>query len=413
MIIHIGHKRRGLNWRPHERRGTVGVWVVVSLLALLGMMALVVDVGRLTVAASHVQNVVDAAALAGAAKLPDYDAAETNVQRTISGNNLDNPSWAVSCTPAEDIVYYAPGDTVPDYGVLESEENAIEVTGHTVVPYTFARIFGIESVTVTRSATAKAKPGGRKGTGIFFAGETRSTKWGIIISGSDHYVDGTIHSNTKVKFTGSHQIIEEDVEYLHEFREVGSGHEVRGDIVEDRVRPWPVDYTWEQYDQGPWDYEIWGDLRKSGGETIPPGRYRIHGDFHVSGSGFSCHDVLIVADEDIRFTGSDHILDRVTLVSKDDIVFTGSLRRYSWFVDNLFAFALKEGNSALRVSGSKTDTYGILYAPNGELSYTGSKHELHHGALIANIIDINGSDGRFCGLGESGADGRPEIVLIR
>lgn len=105
----------------------------------------------------------------------------------------------------------------------------------------------------------------------------------------------------------------------------------------------------------------------------------------MSGSGFSCHDCLIVVDEDIRFTGSDHILDRVTLVAQDDIVFTGS----------------------------KTDSYGILFAPNGELSYTGSQHELHHGGLIANDLDINGSKGNFCGFGDGGSGGPPVIALMK
>jgi hypothetical protein len=383
------------------------------MLALLGMAALVIDIGRVAVAAQQVQAVMDAAALAGAAKLPAQSDAEASLQHTISANNTLSTAWMVSCAPSNDMVYYEPGETVPDYGALEDDEHAIEVTGHATVDYGFAKIFGVDSATVTRSATAKAKAVGNAGTGIFFANETSRSKWAIIISGSDHYVDGTIHSNSKVKFTGRNQTIAGDVEYLHEFRMVGSGHDVQGDAVESTVQPWPVDYTWEQFDQGPWDYVVYGNLHHSGGETIAPGRWRVYGDFHVSGSGFSCHDCLIVVDEDIRFTGSDHILDRVTLVARDDIVFTGSMRRYSWFVDNLFAFALKSGNSALRVSGSKTDSYGILFAPNGELSYTGSRHELHHGGLIANDIDINGSKGNFCGFGDGGSDEPPEIELIR
>ncbi len=396
-----------------RRKGVVGVWVAISMMALLGMSALVIDIGRVSIAAQQVQAIVDAAALAGAAKLPAQSDAEANLQRTISANNMLNTDWMVSCVPSNDVVYYGPGETVPDYGALKDDEDAITVTGRAVVDYTFARIFGIDSATVVRSATAKAKAGGAAGTGIFFANETDSGDWGIIISGSNHYMDGTIHSNSKVKFTGSHQTVVGDVEYLHEFRMVGSGHDVQGSEVVSTVQPWPVDYTWEQFDQGPWDHVVYGDLHHSGGETIAPGRWRVHGDFHVSGSGFSCHDCLIVVDEDIRFTGSDHTLDRVTLVAKDDIVFTGSMRRYSWFVDNLFAFALKSGNSALRVSGSKTDSYGILFAPNGELSYTGSQHELHHGGLIANDLDINGSKGNFCGFGDGGSGGPPEIALIK
>ena len=55
-----------------RRKGVAGVWVAVSMLALLGMAALVIDLGRVSVGAQQVQAIVDAAALAGAAKLPEH-----------------------------------------------------------------------------------------------------------------------------------------------------------------------------------------------------------------------------------------------------------------------------------------------------------------------------------------------------
>lgn len=382
------------------------------MFALIGMAALVVDIGRMTIAAQHLQNVVDGAALAGARQLPDHDSAQAALQALVQTNNQETPAWSVGLTPNQDVQFFGEGVAVQGYGVLESGEEAIEVTGRVVVDYTFGRIFGLTSTTVTRSATALSTGSGAAGTGIFFAGETDPRDYGIVITGSQHYVDGSIHSNTKIRFTGSSQTVVGDFEYVNDYKLVGSNHDIQGDFVASSVQPYPVDFTWEQYDVGPWDYEIWGDLRPSG-DSLPPGRYRVHGDFHVSGSDFTCTDSLFVCDDDIRFTGSGHTLDRVTLVSGDDIVFTGAMRRYSCFVDNLFAFALKSGNSALRISGAKTDTTGILFAPNGELNYDGSHHEVHHGALIGNTIEINGSDGRYCGIGDGGAGGEKSIRLIR
>ncbi|MEA3395837.1 MAG: pilus assembly protein TadG-related protein [Chloroflexota bacterium] len=92
-----------------RRKGVVGVWVAVSMLALLGMAALVIDLGRVSVAAQQVQAIVDAAALAGTAKLPTQSDAEGNLQRTISANNMLNTAWMVSCVPSNDVVYYGPG----------------------------------------------------------------------------------------------------------------------------------------------------------------------------------------------------------------------------------------------------------------------------------------------------------------
>jgi len=397
--------------RRDNREGVIGVWMVVALLALVGMAALVFDLGRLTLAAQHVQSVADSAALAGALQLPDYAVCEQRLQAIVDSNNGDRPVWPVVVDPMTDLVYYTEGTEVPGYGTLEDDEYAVAVTAHSTVTYSFARLFGINEVEVTRTATALSTGSGSPGSGIFFAGETDPSDYGIVITGSDHYMDGTIHSNTKVRFTGSHQVVEGDVEYLHDFRMVGSGHEIRGDSVESTVQPYPVDFQWSDYDQGPWDYVISGDLRQSGG-SLPSGRYRIHGALRITGSDFSCSDSLFVVDDEIRFAGSGHQLDHVTLVAGDEIVFTAAMKRYSPFVDNLFAFAHKSGNSALRISGAWSDTWGILYAPNGELNYDGSHHELHYGALIANTIEINGSDGQFCGLGDDGDGGERSVRLI-
>ena len=56
-----------------RRRGAVAVFVVVSLVTLLGFAALAVDVGRLYVARSELQSAADAAALAGAWELVNED----------------------------------------------------------------------------------------------------------------------------------------------------------------------------------------------------------------------------------------------------------------------------------------------------------------------------------------------------
>ena len=54
---------------PERRRGAVGAFALVSMVALLGMMALAVDTGRLYVARAQLQTAADAAALAGAMEL--------------------------------------------------------------------------------------------------------------------------------------------------------------------------------------------------------------------------------------------------------------------------------------------------------------------------------------------------------
>ncbi|MFO8081104.1 MAG: pilus assembly protein TadG-related protein, partial [Armatimonadota bacterium] len=158
------------------RDGVMGLWVIVMLSSLIGMAALVIDIGRLIVVAQHVQNVADAAALAGAAGLPDTQVANARLQQMVQTNNQETPNFSVSLTPGSDVVMYAPGQSVAEYGVLDNDEYACEVTVRSTVRYAFARMFGMEEQTVTRSATALSEPAssgsGGGGGGVFFAEET-------------------------------------------------------------------------------------------------------------------------------------------------------------------------------------------------------------------------------------------------
>jgi len=403
------------NTRP-DRHGVIGVWVALSLVVLLGITGLVVDVGRVTVAASHVQNVADAAALAGAAKLPAHAEAEASVQRTIASNNAASQAWSASCAPDQDLTYYSPGDTIPDYGPLSEREHAIEVSAHTTVTYSFARVFGIEQVQVTRSATAKASEGRRRGTGIFFAGETAPNKVGVTMNGSSQYVDGGIHSNTRVTINGSSQTIMGDIEYRNGYIQNGSNFTLEGDWIAGAIEPYPVDYSWDQYDLGPFDYQVSSLSVNGSNETVPSGRWKINGDMRINGSGFWASNSIFVVDGDITFNGSGTVLDQVTLVATGSITMNGTTERFSCFDDgeNLFAFSTKSSSSTvLTVNGASSDTWGIIYAPNGGMVYNGANQEIHRGALIAKTITVNGSHGTFCGSGEGGEGDDKVLELIR
>jgi len=400
-------------WREADREGVVGVWMVVALLALMGMAALVIDVGRLILAAQHIQNVVDASALAGAYELPDMDVCEARLQSIVSTSNTGTPAWPVSVDIAQDLTYYAPGQTVPGYGPLEDDEYAVTVVGHSEVQYTFARLFGINEAHVTRQATALCTGSGSDGDGILFAGETNPGADGIGANGSNLTVKGTMHSNTKVRLNGSNQTVTGAIEYLHDFRSNGSNNDY-GDIVESTVKPYPVDYTWGQFDVGPWDHVHSGNLRiNASGASMASGRWRIDGDFRVNGSDFYLEDALVVVTGDIDFNGSGVDLNGVTLVAQGSIRFNGSTERFVHFQDDLFAFSLASGNRALKVNGSNSDTWGILFAPNGDMEYNGSNQEIHHGALVALTIDINGSGSTFQGIGDGGEGGERSVRLIR
>lgn len=113
--------------------GLALVLVSLAMVGLLGMVALVVDVGAITLHKNRLANACDAAALAGARELPDAGAA---TQVAITYIDLNGVS--------------------PDDALVEILEDGkrIKVTSAREVEFTFARVLGFTSTTVNADATA-------------------------------------------------------------------------------------------------------------------------------------------------------------------------------------------------------------------------------------------------------------------
>lgn len=117
-----------------EEDGAVVVIVALALVVLLGCMAMVVDAGVLYVNKAHLQNVADAAALAGAQELPDKGNAKEEAYEygVLNGIVIDK----------NDITF--------------DGEDKIKVECKTNVPYFFARIWeDFDEAAVSASAKAK------------------------------------------------------------------------------------------------------------------------------------------------------------------------------------------------------------------------------------------------------------------
>jgi secretion/DNA translocation related TadE-like protein len=121
-------------------RGQATVITVVFLVVLLGMAALVLDIGSWYRADRSTQSTADAAALAGAQALP----ADTNNARSLAqqyanknGGGLSAGDVTISSSP------YGANDT-------------IKVQIHRSASGVFTKLFGVNSVGVGSKATARA-----------------------------------------------------------------------------------------------------------------------------------------------------------------------------------------------------------------------------------------------------------------
>jgi Flp pilus assembly protein TadG len=127
--------------RLKSERGQAFVLVAVAMVMLLGMAALVLDVGNWFRDKRRLQGTVDAAALAGAQQLPDDSAAAQSQAMTYANKNG--------------------GDVAGSSIVITSQYQAndtISVSGQRNDPGIFSKVIAITGADITAKATARVGP---------------------------------------------------------------------------------------------------------------------------------------------------------------------------------------------------------------------------------------------------------------
>lgn len=150
--------------RFHDDRGATMVWVALTLVVLFGISAIVVDIGRGRNHKVTAQNISDAAALAGSQELPSDTVAARAKAAEYAFLNLGfavaPASTACPTDPTADC--YSSGDVtvkvITPYTsptVAADPATLIHVETCEVVPTTFARVIGFDSMDVCANATAQ------------------------------------------------------------------------------------------------------------------------------------------------------------------------------------------------------------------------------------------------------------------
>ena len=121
-----------------NQKGQATVITVVFLVVLLGMAALVLDVGSWYRAKRSAQSTADAAALAGAQSLPDTSTANSLAQQYASKNG-------------------GLGSGGITFSTSQSTNDSITVKVSRPAPGFFSKLFGVRSVTTGATATAKSE----------------------------------------------------------------------------------------------------------------------------------------------------------------------------------------------------------------------------------------------------------------
>lgn len=138
--------------RLKKKDGISLVFSAICILVLIGVVALVVDIGRLYLAKQRAQNVADASSLAGAWKLDGTTACEgeatTEAQSVALVNNNKTVNWKVQPTNGGDPVTVSFPTTVQladGTSATVNEGEAIKVDCRVPVNFIFAPVMGFEN----------------------------------------------------------------------------------------------------------------------------------------------------------------------------------------------------------------------------------------------------------------------------
>jgi len=326
------------NKQPCHDKGSIMVLVALSLTVLLGICALVIDVGMVYATKAKLQNVADAAVLAAAQDLPNTNTA-INTAIYYAGQNGVQESETTPTAPYND------------------DSTMIEVVCTKTVSYTFAKVLGFTQTDVSARAVAQKKTGGGDAFGYaVFAGEGAAS-----FNGSKHVFDGGVYGRDGVSLGNGAQILHGNAVSSNGTCDSFTGPGMS--IPNNPVIPMPdlsglikskgiIVNSQAEFDAAVNGKSVDGPIYVNGNLTI---------NGRIKGNG------VIYANGTITFNGNN-----ILQTSQDSICF------YAEKGDMTF-----NGGSGIVV--------GILYAPNGTITINGGPNSTTYGRIIAKNVVVHGA----------------------
>jgi hypothetical protein len=343
-------------------RGTSMVFIAMSMMVITASTALVTDIGMVVIEKTRMNTAVDAATLAAAKDLPSTTTAIATANHYIQENGYNPSDIAIS---------------------FSESNNVISITGTKQVNHTFARVLGYDSTTIHPAASARKS--GSFGPAFDYAIYSGTTYPGgysvklqnvLTISGSANTVNGSVHANYRVDVSASSTTITGTCEGVDTVN-IGSNPGITNPRPYSPNVPMP-------------DFSAAKPIIKAA--AIAAGRY-YSGNFSKTNCGSALNLTSPVYVEgnanlsDISFSGAGCIYVKGTI----DITGTGTsyasdsnICMYSDYVSP------NKSSEAINFGGSDKNFKGILYAPNGSISVTGSNYTFN-GSVVGKVVDISGS----------------------
>jgi len=330
-----------------DERGSILVIVALMMVVLLGLSALVVDVGRVYGQERKLQNALNAAAIAGARALPDTTKATTAANTYFFQLN----GYDLSTTP-------------PIAFSFSNSNGTITVAGKQTVNYIFAKVLGFSSSSIHLSAAATKTGVPLAFSYALFSGDPSHD---LLFHGSSSSVSGDVHSNGGVTYDGSKLTVNGSVEAHNQITVTSGDDNITGSITEGASQIAMPDFS-----------VTVEDIAKQGG-TYYDGDRSYSSALDISSSMY--------VNGNLNFSNKCNLSGEGTIVATNNIDFGGSFVNDS----STNALCLYSVNGNITFTGDLSNGHGILYAPNGTVTINGG-NTTFYGRIIAKEIVINGGN---------------------
>lgn len=385
----------------HGESGSAAVLVTVAMLVLIAFAALALDASLGYDERRDAQNAADNAAYAAAYDdCNPKDTAAPNPQKAARAvalqNGFDHSQPNVNVFAVEN---------PPSSGIWTVTVEVIDfdLTLGVASPYS------PDQLDISATASAQCAPDPFLGGYAVFAGASGCPQPELDISGADVYVDGDVHTNEDVQITGSSPVVTGDITYVPP----GGAAPLNGETAS------PT--TSQDY---PLDPNLINDYRPGGSRAIAAGA-----DYHnlsafgnvknadMIAQGFGTGGVNNIQLDTGGIYYSSGSLElkgltlgpgvSITLISEGTISIIANgdivgfddvdpsnpnstkLTAFSWSVDP--PVCAPGPANAVNVSANTFDWEGLIFAPNGLVSFSTSSGTTLDGSIIAYMVNLSGS----------------------
>ena len=363
-------------------KGQMLVLFVLALGALMGITAMVIDVGMFLHERRSLQSAADAAALAGVQELPESpEAAVSDARDWAERNGFDSSQVSVDInTP------YA------------GNPNAIEVTIEEEMPFLFARVLGKESAGISARAVASRERQIDYGPAIFAYATGCGNPTEVQMSGADIDVVGDIISNGNVKISTSDIYAQGSLTYMCDDPLVQNATFTNNLNQVSSPVAWPVQFTYGDFTC---DYtfnstNVW--------QIRPSSTPNLYSDLAagVLKPGVYCHDQDIVVSG--KATGN------VTFVSRAGVYIKGGPYNLTSYQNDVLIYA-ESPSTAVHISANGFTWEGIIFAPNGSVQFSAADAESAAGGIYGYTVKVSTSSITITGLPDDVVVfGKPKLV---